>query len=124
VLHLWVHPHFAGVGGLHDTLLSAGNNTRLELISPRSSIPASSYSPTRDPTARYPTASRPADRPELADLFDGQIRPVLTEAGGAPLACLQTEHAENTFPALPVRAGENVFAWLARFPSPDHLAAT
>jgi dihydrofolate reductase len=35
VLHLWVHPHFAGVGGLGDTLLSEGNNTRLELIGPR-----------------------------------------------------------------------------------------
>jgi len=50
---------------------------------------------------------------------------VLTEAGATPLASLQTEHAENTFPALPVRTGENVFAWLARFPSPalldDHL---
>ena len=50
---------------------------------------------------------------------------MLTGAGATPLACLQTEHAENTFPALPVRTGENVFAWLARFPGPaaldDHL---
>jgi hypothetical protein len=46
---------------------------------------------------------------------------VLIETGAAPLACLQTEHAENTFPALPVRTGENVFVWLARFPSPAHL---
>jgi NIPSNAP len=68
------------------------------------------------------------DRPfddAFADFFDRQARPVLTGAGATPLACLQTEHAENTFPALPVRTGENVFAWLARFPSPalldDHL---
>jgi hypothetical protein len=40
-----------------------------------------------------------------------------------PLACLQTEHAENTFPALPVRTRENVFVWLARFPSPAHLSS-
>jgi hypothetical protein len=67
---------------------------------------------------------RPFDQ-DFADFFDRQARPVLTEAGATPLACLQTEHAENTFPALPVRTGENVFAWLARFPSPalldDHL---
>ena len=67
---------------------------------------------------------RPFDH-AFADFFDRQARPVLTEAGATPLACLQTEHAENTFPALPVRTGENVFAWLARFPSPalldDHL---
>ena len=57
----------------------------------------------------------------FADFFDRQARPVLIEAGAMPLACLQTEHAENTFPALPVRTGENVFVWLARFPSPDRL---
>jgi len=67
---------------------------------------------------------RPFDR-AFADFFDSQARPALIETGATPLACLQTEHAENTFPALPVRTGENVFAWLARFPSPalldDHL---
>lgn len=50
---------------------------------------------------------------------------MLIETGATPLACLQTEHAENTFPALPVRTGENVFVWLACFPSGarlgDHL---
>jgi dihydrofolate reductase len=35
VVRLWVHPHFAGVGGPDDMLLSAGNNTRLELIGTR-----------------------------------------------------------------------------------------
>ena len=46
---------------------------------------------------------------------------MLAAAGVTPLACLQTEPAENTFPALPVRTGENVFAWLARFPGQDRL---
>ena len=63
---------------------------------------------------------RPFDH-EFAAFFDSHARPVLTAAGAAPLACLQTEHAENTFPALPVRAGENAFVWLARFPSERHL---
>jgi hypothetical protein len=57
----------------------------------------------------------------FADFFDCQARPALIEAGATPLACLQTEHAENTFPALPVRTGENVFASLARFPSEGDL---
>lgn len=35
VLHLWVHPHFAGVGTISDMLFSEGNNTRLELIGPQ-----------------------------------------------------------------------------------------
>jgi NIPSNAP len=63
---------------------------------------------------------QPFDR-AFADFFDRQARPVLIETGAPPLACLQTEHAANTFPALPVRTGENVFAWLACFPSAAHL---
>ena len=35
VVHLWVHPHFAGVGRPGDLLLNEGNNTRLELIGTR-----------------------------------------------------------------------------------------
>jgi hypothetical protein len=58
---------------------------------------------------------------EFVDFFERQVRPALVETGAAPLACLQTEHAENTFPALPVRAGENVFVWFAQFPGPAHL---
>jgi quinol monooxygenase YgiN len=54
---------------------------------------------------------------EFLGFFEQHIKPVLTEAGGAPLACLQTEDAENTFPALPVREGEHVFAWVSAFPS-------
>jgi hypothetical protein len=40
---------------------------------------------------------------------------------------LVTEYSENTFPALPVREGENVFVWFARFNDPAayerHIAA-
>ncbi|TDC83547.1 dihydrofolate reductase family protein [Actinomadura sp. 7K507] len=35
VLHLWVHPHFAGVGGPGDMLLGEGNSARLELAGTR-----------------------------------------------------------------------------------------
>jgi hypothetical protein len=41
----------------------------------------------------------------------------------APLACFQSEHAENTFPALPVRVGEDVFVSFARFDSEAELDA-
>jgi hypothetical protein len=67
---------------------------------------------------------RPFDE-AFTDFFDSQVRPVLAGTGAEPLACLQSEHAVNTFPALPVRTGENVFAWFARFPDraglDDHL---
>jgi hypothetical protein len=31
-----------------------------------------------------------------------------------PIATFETEYAENTFPALPVRGGEHVFVWFSR----------
>lgn len=51
--------------------------------------------------------------------FSGQVAPVLAEAGVPPVGCLESEHAENTFPRLPVRTGENVFVWFARFDRPE-----
>ncbi|HVT33402.1 MAG TPA: NIPSNAP family protein [Rhodanobacteraceae bacterium] len=47
--------------------------------------------------------------------FRDELAPVLTESGATPIAGLETESAENTFPRLPVRAGEHVFVWFARF---------
>ena len=37
---------------------------------------------------------------------------------GPTIARLRTEPAENTFPALPVRTGEDVTVWLARSHEP------
>jgi hypothetical protein len=54
--------------------------------------------------------------------FDHHVRPVLHHARAQPLACFQTEYAENTFPALPVRTGENVFVWFTRFSSQTRLS--
>ncbi|MCT2587471.1 NIPSNAP family protein [Actinophytocola gossypii] len=58
----------------------------------------------------------------FAEFFLDDVRPLLAETGAEPLACLRTEPAENNFPALPVRTGENVFAWVAAFADQDaHL---
>jgi quinol monooxygenase YgiN len=111
------------------TMIDSDNVLLLRPVSARSGFPALQ-------TARLPvgaTSAEPArilvtlyyrDHPfdqAFADFFDRHVRPALIEAGATPLACLQTEHAENTFPALPVRTGENVFASLARFPSEARL---
>jgi hypothetical protein len=59
---------------------------------------------------------------EFAELFVRDVRPLLADTGAEPLACLRTEPGENDFPALPVREGENVFAWVAAFGDQDaHL---
>ena len=120
------------------TMIDSDNVLLLRPVTARSGFPApaSARPPAAQATAGHATAApscvlvtlyyrdRPFDQ-AFADFFDRLARPVLTGAGATPLACLQTEHAENTFPALPVRTGENVFAWLARFPGPaaldDHL---
>ena len=49
------------------------------------------------------------------EFFDTELAPALAEAGVLPIARLETEAAENTFPRLPVRTGEHVFLWFARF---------
>ncbi|MGW5326968.1 NIPSNAP family protein [Streptomyces sp. NPDC004014] len=51
----------------------------------------------------------------FVEFFEHCVHPVLAEAGCEPLAYLQSEHAQNTFPALPVRTNEEVFVWFARF---------
>jgi len=47
--------------------------------------------------------------------FENTIHPVLMEADACVLAYFVTEDSPNTFPALPVREGENVFVWFAGF---------
>jgi NIPSNAP protein len=59
----------------------------------------------------------------LVEFFTRRVEPVLVDAGARPLACLQVEPAENDFPALPVRTGENVLAWFASFRTIEHHSA-
>lgn len=111
------------------TMIDSDDVLLLRPVAPRTGFPAPGdvrapvgY-PTPPPTAILATLyyrDRPFDQ-AFVDFFDDQIRAVLIETGALPLACLQSEYAQNTFPALPVRVGENVFVWFARFPSPLDL---
>jgi len=56
---------------------------------------------------------------EFPVFFRDAVAPTLREAGIAPIASFATESAPNTYPKLPVREGEQVFVWLARFDSVD-----
>ena len=60
------------------------------------------------PLARATAAEVPA-------LFQQHLEPALRAAGVGVLATYATEHSENTFPALPVRENEDVFAWMSLF---------
>lgn len=63
----------------------------------------------------------------FVDWFESALRPAFERAGSVVLAELVSDHSENTFPKLPVREGENVFVWIARYPDrrayDDYLAA-
>ncbi|MFF8266680.1 NIPSNAP family protein [Streptomyces sp. NPDC016562] len=47
----------------------------------------------------------------FADHFEQHLRPALVAAGTPARAVHRSEHAENDFPALPVRTGEDVLLW-------------
>jgi len=53
--------------------------------------------------------------PRFVDFFENTMIPLLRKAGATLLGHFVTEPAENTYPALPVREGENVFIWFASF---------
>jgi hypothetical protein len=53
---------------------------------------------------------------DFINLFEHTLRPVAESLGAKISASFVTENSENTFPALPVRVGENVFVWFSTFP--------
>ena len=52
---------------------------------------------------------------DFLDLFESALAPVLTKSGASILSSFVTEESANTFPALPVREGEQVFVWFSGF---------
>ena len=54
--------------------------------------------------------------PDFIHFFDHTLRPLIESLGATISASFMTETSENTFPALPVREGENVFVWFSTFP--------
>jgi hypothetical protein len=53
--------------------------------------------------------------PDFINFFEHTLKPVATSLGATIYAYFVTENSENTFPALPVREGENVFVWFSTF---------
>jgi hypothetical protein len=58
----------------------------------------------------------------FVDFFEHTLKPVATSLGATISAYFVTENSENTFPALPVRHGENVFVWFSMFRDPAGYA--
>ncbi|MDX8449053.1 NIPSNAP family protein [Mesorhizobium sp. VK3C] len=58
---------------------------------------------------------RPGTEVGFAERFQAEAVPQLSANGARLLGTFASEHAENTFPRLPVRAGENVFVAVTGF---------
>jgi heme-degrading monooxygenase HmoA len=65
---------------------------------------------------------RPGAEMNFADRFEAEAGPILTARGAKLLGAFVTEHAENSFPRLPVRASENVFISVTGFDSAETYA--
>ena len=65
--------------------------------------------------------------PDFIRFFEHTLRPAAESLGATISASFVTENSENTFPALPVRASENVFVWFSTFSDlaayENHVAA-
>jgi hypothetical protein len=58
------------------------------------------------------------DRPVDPAVLEQKLIPALAAMTPPALATFVEEPSENTFPALPVRAGEHVVVWMQRAPAP------
>lgn len=67
------------------------------------------------------TLCHPRDGAAFAGHFARRLRPALSAAGAPPTAVHRTEHAENDFPALPVRTSEEVLLWFTPGGAPPPL---
>lgn len=52
---------------------------------------------------------------DFLTVFEGKLKPILQASGASVLAYFVTEDSQNNFPALPVREGDNVMVWFAKF---------
>lgn len=64
-------------------------------------------------TATIYSLNAPDD--SFIDFFENALGPEFASAGASILSCFATENSPNNYPALPVREGEQVFAWFGMF---------
>ena len=62
---------------------------------------------------------RPGTEAGFTKAFETGVVPLIDGLGARLLGAFVTEHAENSFPRLPVRSGENVFILVAGFESSE-----
>lgn len=68
-------------------------------------------------------ALRAARAAQFPAFFAQRVAPALEQSGIHVLARFETESSANNFPRLPVREGEQVFVWIAKFADAERAAA-
>lgn len=58
---------------------------------------------------------------EFGEFFEKELRPRWERAGANVIAEMVSDHSPNTYAALPVREGENVFVWFTLFADQSSL---
>jgi hypothetical protein len=61
-----------------------------------------------------------ADANAFPAFFEHELKPALEQVGVVVAGAFETETSPNNFPRLPVREGERVFVWAARFADREH----
>jgi hypothetical protein len=107
------------------TMIDSDNVLLLRPVTPdagfsKPSIPRAPIGSVDRPSSRVLATICSLANP-VDDVSRGALDDALAEASITPLARLETEPAENTFPRLPVRTGEHVLVWFARFDDEDAL---
>ncbi|TGQ73398.1 NIPSNAP family protein [Mesorhizobium sp. M00.F.Ca.ET.186.01.1.1] len=62
---------------------------------------------------------RPGSEANFANRFETEAAPMMAASGARLFAAFVSEHAENSFPRLPLRASENVFVSVTGFDSAE-----
>ena len=63
------------------------------------------------------------DETQFAQFFGQSVVPRLNASAVHPIAALTTDEVPNNFPRLPVRQGDRVFLWMARWPTEEDYAS-
>ncbi len=107
------------------TMIDSDDVLLLRPATPETGFDVSGTRPAGEPTSLVTVTIYhlpPGGGDEFTELFVREVVPLVTDLGALPRGCLRTDPSENNFPALPVRTGENVFAWVAAFADQDaHL---
>jgi quinol monooxygenase YgiN len=96
-------------------LLRPARPTSGFLLDPRNRLPAGTEQVPPGLVVATILSFETAPSDDVLDWFEDALAPVLTNSGASILAWFVTETIPNTFPALPVREGEQVLVWFSRF---------